>query len=87
MPCDLEKSCACQRDQRISCSHWTPSRSNVYYNCDYYHQYKLECPKKDAGYPCVGCEYFDKGDQGRPNKSGIDWNNKDEVAQYKKDRR
>ncbi len=90
MPCHLEKSCVCNRAQQIGCKNWEPSRKNVYYTCDYYFQYKLECPFKENGkvYPCAKCKYYDySNDKGRPNRTGVDWSDKSQVAQYKKEHR
>lgn len=90
MPCHLTE-CLCKSNQeRIVCKHFAPSRNSRLAKCDYYYQYRMDCPKKDAGkYPatCQGCEYHDSGGVGRPNKTGVDWSDPTQVKEYKRQQR
>lgn len=72
------------------CRHWTPSRTHKYYRCIRYQQYRIVCDLPEGS--CPTCQYYDDpahraGGMGRPNFTGVDWSDPDDVAEYKRERR
>ena len=72
-----------------TCKHWTPSRGSRYYFCARFQSARVTC---DLPYSaCETCSHFE-GDigkemgPGRPNMSGLDWNNPEEVRKYFRDK-
>ena len=93
MPCRLEK-CTCKADKlpmksRVICPHWVPSQGSKYYTCELFELERQPCPFEDRNgkSPCETCEYNGKLDRrGRPNLTGVDWNNSDSVNQYRREK-
>ena len=83
MPCE-KPICNCRKlIEKLGCAYYEPSRNSKYYTCNYYYTYRLPCPKEVPN--CDGCEFLDKvGGGGRPNQSGINWGDKEEVSAYKR---
>ena len=65
------------------CSHWTPSRQSKYYSCNKWWSLRVKCDLPTAA--CNGCAFhMPKGTlrPGRPNDSGIDWTDPEQVREY-----
>lgn len=86
MPCELKSECKCKHlkiRNKVLCPHWSPSRASKYYNCELYEMEKIACPFE--GRKCCDCEFYSKLESsGRPNTTGLDWNNPDEVNEYRR---
>lgn len=83
--CDIGGCDQRHADVCPSCTHWSPSTGSRYYFCARFQASKVTCDlPHDA---CATCDYFE-GDlshdmgPGRPNMSGIDWNDPDAVRKY-----
>ncbi len=77
--------CASQDAQKVCplCPQWTPSRGSKYHNCNLWHRTRFVCALKRSA--CQGCEHHIVGSDlgiGRPNNSGIDWNDPEQVREY-----
>ena len=73
---------------RVFCSSWSPSQGSKYYYCEYFELEREPCPFEDGHgvSQCENCEYYAKQEsRGRPNLSGVDWNNREEVLQRRRD--
>lgn len=66
------------------CIHWVPSNSHKYYNCQQYLASRTLCDLPKSS--CKNCAYHIKADgmRGRPNNSGVDWNDIHQVRDYLK---
>lgn len=90
MPCH-EDECQCKRnnvptEQRVLCKHWYPSQGSKYFTCEWYELERQPCPFE--GSPCETCQYYCKLEtRGRPNKSGIDWTDPEQVKGYRRSQR
>lgn len=86
--CELGEECRCLNPQeRPMCKHWTPSRGSKYYYCARYTASRVTCDLLRTA--CATCSYFEgasaQGDPGRPNMTGIDWEDLDDRAAYMRD--
>jgi len=65
------------------CKHYTPSRGSRYYYCARYTASRVTCDKDHD--ECQTCTYYEGGEgfgSGRPNFSGVDWQDPEERAAY-----
>lgn len=94
MSCKRGTECTCKKEKvsmrnRVLCKHWYPSQSSKYYTCEFYELEQQPCPFEDSDgtSPCETCEYYAKLEtKGRPNVTGIDWSNPEQVRDYKRKR-
>lgn len=94
MPCSKEGGCTCKKENvpmrnRVLCSNWHPSQNSKYYNCEFYELEQQPCPFEDSNgqSPCDTCEYYAKLEgKGRPNTTGVDWENPEQVREYNRKR-
>lgn len=67
----------------VTCASWTPSRNSRYYRCGRFAASHVGCDQpKDA---CATCSWYEPPDDlgpGRPNFSGINWQDPVERAEY-----
>lgn len=65
------------------CPEWTPSRGSKYHRCKQWRELRVICDLPRSA--CATCPQLlpacDPA-QGRPNMSGIDWNDPDQVREY-----
>jgi hypothetical protein len=77
--------CSERGETCLYCKHYTPSASSKYKNCLQYIESATLChiPKS----PCSTCPFHIKAQRktGRPNLSGIRWNNKKDLAEYQRE--
>lgn len=83
--------CASMDVQKVcpECPHWTPSRGSKYRNCDQWWSQKVICdlPREH----CELCPNYIPNIRvlptGRPNETGIDWNDPEQVRMYYAERK
>lgn len=64
------------------CGYWTPSRSSRYYNCARYYRHRITCDQLS----CDGCAHYEESvAEGRPNLTGVDWQDDEERRRYLRD--
>lgn len=71
------------QDACVECPHWTPSRGSKYKNCLRHQQSRMKCDLPRSA--CDTCEHYMRPgtiSTGRPNETGIDWTDPDEVREY-----
>lgn len=78
--CDQRSPSVCP-----TCTHWTPSRGSRYYLCARFTASRITCDLPQSA--CETCEYYEgeiakEMGKGRPNMSGIDWDDPEEVRRY-----
>ena len=70
-----------------ACKDWMPSQGSKYYRCAKYAATRATCDEPLSA--CEACPYYEKPaeyeEPGRPNLSGIDWEDPDEVRDYKRE--
>ena len=67
------------------CRHWRPSPNSKYYSCIQFIEDRKLCDVE--GSPCETCRFHEPDDdvvKGRPNFSGINWNDPRDVADYRR---
>lgn len=77
--CALKSKAACE-----ICKYWVPSQHSKYYYCLRFQETRALCdaPRSECPY----CTYYETPfpGPGRPNLSGINWDNPEEVREYHK---
>lgn len=86
--CKLGDACECHTPkQRPLCKNWQPSRRSKYYYCARFTASRVTCDLPLTA--CATCAFYEgagaEGDIGRPNMTGIDWEDPEERAAYMRD--
>ena len=63
------------------CVHWSPTRKSRYYYCNRFYVDRITCELPKMA--CKTCPFYEgKGTRGRPNNTGIDWSDNEQVKKY-----